>query len=388
MWARRFSILVISLFILGGCGGGGKSDDSQKTLSGFAIDGQLSGASVGIDLNSNGSLEPSEVVTTTQSSGEFQFQTDESTSGILLISGGRDTGFDLPFRGTLKSEVPEESTTNLMVTPLTTLLAEGMAESRIKSYFNLGLGLDISHDNPLDHFDLLRAGAKMHSTANLMHRSSSQSLETVYREIASLTHNSFVTETFEDALRILNLPNSSQAVTAINQSLDSLDLATNAAELNSAVKSYLVTGFLESDISGKGFDYILEDRVGHLLFRSDGRVVDSRIEKLNLFQNVSGGYVGTWNVEPGGILKFSGTNYYVAVNGLLSFSSAASYPTTFQLHSLSPGSFKADIRISKPGSEIQSAEMQFTISTKCPQDSYPIFNENQTVQTCSNAALN
>jgi len=171
-----FASAVFALFFMG-CGSGSDKKDSLKTISGFAVDGALAGADLGVDSNENNSLDPAEILTATENDGSYQFEIDKDTTGTILVNGGRDLAFDLPFRGTLKSELPSSTSTNIMLTPLTTLLSEGMQESRIKSLFGVSSGVDLLHDNPLSSFDLRRAGAKVQSLAALMHSSSSEGFE-------------------------------------------------------------------------------------------------------------------------------------------------------------------------------------------------------------------
>ena len=381
-----FLFLSCSLFI--GCGGAGSdSKTTLKTIAGIAADGALAESDVGVDSDDNGSLENSEVLTSTRLDGTYSFEIDKSISGNVLVKGGRDQAFGTPFRGTLKSELPQSSVTNLMITPLTTLLAEGMPESRIKNFFNISPGINFLHDNPLESFELRKAGAKLQAVATLMQTSSSQSLELVYEKIASLSESTFQTAAFEEAFSSLGFSNFSTAVDDINSSLQALDSVTNDAALTLAMVSLLPGGFQTADISGKSFDYILEERVAFILFRTDGTAIQTREIENSPMSNSPVGYSGSWSIDDDGSLSFASNNLYVPVSGLLSLSNLASFPTTFTLIALGSNYFTADLIISEPGNEVTSTDVRFTASEKCPPNSYPVFDGSGNVSSCSSAAL-
>ena len=118
---------IISIF-LSSCGG-----SSNSGISGVAVDGYLAGSTVCLDMNSNGSCQPFEPSTTTESDGSyFLYFSDEdklnanfSTSSIIVI-GGIDVGSDLSspkntaFTGILKA--PNVGTV-VNITPITTVIS-------------------------------------------------------------------------------------------------------------------------------------------------------------------------------------------------------------------------------------------------------------------------
>jgi hypothetical protein len=389
MMIQKYFLLITALLVLSfwGCGAGSDKKDSLKTISGFAVDGVLVGSDLGVDSNKNSSLEPEEILTTTKNDGSYLFEIDKDATGRILVNGGRDLGFNLPFRGTLKSELPGSSTTNLMLTPLTTLLSEGMQESRIKSLFGVGSSVDLLYDNPLESFGLRRAGAKVQALAALMHTSSSQSFEKVYEAIASASQTVLDTDAFEEILGTLNFSDFSTAVMDITQSMTSLDSVSNDLDLSGVVRDFIPKGFEASDISGKGFDYMLEERVAFILFRSDGSVINSRVETKGSLGNSAGAYSGTWEIERDGRLTFHGNQYYGVFTGILTFSNLATYPTTFSLRQITSTSFMADLVISKPNNKLSTTGVTFTASIKCSENAYPIFNLNEGVDSCSALAL-
>lgn len=124
----KHSLLALSITsILVGCGGSGSNADGssptppQSTpITGRAIDGPLSNATVLFtDCNNQ--------TTTTKENGEFTFPQDCRESSVI-ISGGIDTGTDLPFTGELKApkQTPVAGEANkIIVSPITTLISAG-----------------------------------------------------------------------------------------------------------------------------------------------------------------------------------------------------------------------------------------------------------------------
>ena len=95
---------------LGGDAGGG----AGVTLSGRAVDGYISDATVFRDANGNGVLDEGEVSTTTDLNGNFSLT---GGSGPLVMFGGVDISTGLPFSGTMRA--PADAT---VISPLTTLV--------------------------------------------------------------------------------------------------------------------------------------------------------------------------------------------------------------------------------------------------------------------------
>ena len=123
------------------CGGGGASSPAVSGTSGFAVDGYLSAATVVCDSNGDGTASFGETSVTTDSSGFFKFS-PSCAAGIVVIGGTSvDTG--LQFAGKLKA--PAGST---VVTPLTTLLAEGMTVDQLNPALGLPAGTDLKNVDP------------------------------------------------------------------------------------------------------------------------------------------------------------------------------------------------------------------------------------------------
>ena len=133
---------LTTALLVSACGGGSSSPPASATSSsGFAVDGYLSAATVLCDANSNGSGDTGEATVSTDSSGFFKFT--PACSAPLVATGGTNVDTGLPFTGKLKA--PTGST---VVSPLTTLLAEGMTSDQVAKSLGLPAGIDFSNTDP------------------------------------------------------------------------------------------------------------------------------------------------------------------------------------------------------------------------------------------------
>lgn len=142
-----FSKHVLGLSIaaaLAACGGGGDSSPSQSsaggttpttptpTVTGKAIDGYLTGATVCLDLNNNGVCDSAEPSAVTDAAGQFSIPySGDATGKTLLVQItpstkdlSRPAGFQFPSSFTLSQVV--QSTPAQVVSPLTTLVGAQM----------------------------------------------------------------------------------------------------------------------------------------------------------------------------------------------------------------------------------------------------------------------
>ena len=133
--ALAASILVTA------CGGGASPPNAVPGSSGFAIDDYLSGATVLCDSNNNSSIDVGEVTVTTDSSGFFKF--GAACTSSIVVTGGKNIDTGLDFTGKLKA--PAGAT---IVTPLTTLLVEGMTLDQVNMAFGLPPGTDVKSLDP------------------------------------------------------------------------------------------------------------------------------------------------------------------------------------------------------------------------------------------------
>lgn len=133
---------IAASLLVAACGGGGASaPDTVAGSSGFAVDGYLRGATILCDVNGNGEADAGEVSVTTDTSGFFRF--DRACASALVVTGGTSIDTSIAFGGKLKA--PPGST---MVTPLTTLMSNGMTLDNINTALNLPLGTDVTQVDP------------------------------------------------------------------------------------------------------------------------------------------------------------------------------------------------------------------------------------------------
>lgn len=122
------------------------------TLSGSVAQvGYLSGATVFLDTNGDGKLNPGEISTTTDAKGHFTLQGGDF--GTLVATGGTDITTRLAFTGVMTA-----TAASTVINPLTTLqqafVAKGYsvdeAEARIGKALGIDVGkIDLSTYNPL-----------------------------------------------------------------------------------------------------------------------------------------------------------------------------------------------------------------------------------------------
>lgn len=133
---------LATALLVSACGGGDASAPPTVIgTSGLAVDDYISGATVVCDTNGNGASDTGEATTTTDSTGFFKFAA-VCASG-LVVTGGTNIDTNLPFVGKLKA--PAGST---LVTPLTTLLTEGMTQDQINTALGLPAGTNVTTLDP------------------------------------------------------------------------------------------------------------------------------------------------------------------------------------------------------------------------------------------------
>ena len=136
-----WAVVVSAALLSAGCGGGNSAPKNEKGSSGFAVDGYLKDSTVLCDSNSNGSADTGETNVITNSGGGFVFPT-VCTAPLVLI-GGVSTDTNLPFIGKLKAPAGSK-----LITPLTTLMAEGMTQAQIISALGLLANTDVLNTDP------------------------------------------------------------------------------------------------------------------------------------------------------------------------------------------------------------------------------------------------
>ncbi|MCG7575754.1 MULTISPECIES: calcium-binding protein [unclassified Halomonas] len=219
--------IAVGAAAAGGGGGGGGSDGGPATISGYVIDGYISGATVTRAVNSN--------QVTTNDDGFFS---GLQGSGILTATGGVDISTGLPFTGVLRA--PEDAT---VITPLTTLMVQlsqqfGLndadAQTAIKTALGLDQRIDLMTTDPLaeasPNLDLLIAGVKvasllaMAATAGISSADALSRLGTAFNQ-ASDAGRELTNQEMADALGLPSIAGQvKQALDAIDNASDGLNI--------------------------------------------------------------------------------------------------------------------------------------------------------------------
>ncbi|KAE8437104.1 calcium-binding protein [Vreelandella piezotolerans] len=219
--------IAVGAAAAGGGGGGGGGDGGPATISGYVVDGYISGATVTRAVNSN--------QVTTNDDGFFS---GLQGSGILTATGGVDISTGLPFTGVLRA--PEDAT---VITPLTTLMVQlsqqfGLndadAQTAIKTALGLDQRIDLMTTDPLaeasPNLDLLIAGVKvasllaMAATAGISSADALSRLGTAFNQ-ASDAGRELTNQEMADALGLPSIAGQvKQALDAIDNASDGLNI--------------------------------------------------------------------------------------------------------------------------------------------------------------------
>ena len=145
MYSRKRLIpIAMAALMMAACGGGGGGGTASvgTPMSGVAVDGYLSGSAVYCDVGNTGVINVvTDPVAYTQTDGHFTFP--NGCAYQVLISGGVSADTGLPLTGVLKA--PAGST---VISPLTTLLADGMTQAQLDTALNLPAGTDVTKLDP------------------------------------------------------------------------------------------------------------------------------------------------------------------------------------------------------------------------------------------------
>jgi hypothetical protein len=107
--------------VLSSCGGGGGSSATTNTSSGLSSDGYLSGSTVFLDTNANGSFDSGEPNTKTSSDGSYSLSYDSSLSGNIVVIGGTDIATGKAFTGKLEAVA---ASGQVYINPVSTMVAK------------------------------------------------------------------------------------------------------------------------------------------------------------------------------------------------------------------------------------------------------------------------
>ena len=219
---QQINLLLSGLIflLLVGCGGGSESSGATKPiassslLKGTVIDGEISGATVFLDLNRNGRLDRDEPTATSDGNGTFkllltakhkQHKNYINRKAPIVIYGGVDIRTGEAFEDYLTAIVEDENATN--VTPLTTLIAETLGDALDNDVNNtlnnidakmreikanlanlLNINQDLLTKNPIElakegNMDLLDTSLQMHKVAREMKKAMRSEVKDLRRSI-------------------------------------------------------------------------------------------------------------------------------------------------------------------------------------------------------------
>ena len=134
----RKMLVLLGLTLLTACGGGGGGGSSSSvSIAGAVIDGYIEGAVVCLDVNGNGTCDAAEPQTVTDSNGKYSISYSDSTKGLHVLTvvpstakDKDDLGLTLAQAGktafTLLAPAPTTSSTEVHVTPLSTMVSQEM----------------------------------------------------------------------------------------------------------------------------------------------------------------------------------------------------------------------------------------------------------------------
>lgn len=177
-FSNKIALCSALVFGFTGCGGGGGGSSSSdnpsnndtpsvitKNISGTAVDGYISGATVCLDINSNDTCDSDEPSTITASDGTYSLDVEVTGTYPIIMLGGTDTATNETFEGILKEIVELEANTttvSALITPLTTIATEIYQEQKQSNLSttpiqakqtvatNLGLNLEDITKDPMN----------------------------------------------------------------------------------------------------------------------------------------------------------------------------------------------------------------------------------------------
>ncbi|MBL8452069.1 MAG: hypothetical protein JNK97_04925, partial [Zoogloea sp.] len=130
--ASLFALTALASALLAACGGGGGGGSSKSSLSGTVADGYLKGATVCLDINTNGACDSSEPGTTTTDGGKYTLSDlstgDENKYPVLVLVPATAVDSDRPTATVGKPYfLSAPAGKGGFVSPLTTLIQQKVA---------------------------------------------------------------------------------------------------------------------------------------------------------------------------------------------------------------------------------------------------------------------
>ena len=190
--------VIASTFLIGCGGGGGGSAGTTAstgiTISGVAVDPELQGATVFLDVNENGQLDANELKTTTDNLGNYSLQIPSAAVGKpLIVKGGIDRVTRKAFTGEM-SALSVAGQNSQHITPLTTLVQKykkansTKTVATIKNELATKLGLssaDALDKNIITDTKLLKVALQVQKVAQKIAASSDGNFSKIYKTLAA-----------------------------------------------------------------------------------------------------------------------------------------------------------------------------------------------------------
>ena len=150
-------IIFITIFVLNiyGCGGGGESNISEqnpdlesKIWKGVVVDPYISGANIWCDVNQNNAFdENQDPHVLSENDGSFELELPVTQSLVChAVATEHSMHNGEKYNGHLKSRFNPQIDQSLVISPLTTLLANGVNDSTIRQQFYLESTDNVSFD--------------------------------------------------------------------------------------------------------------------------------------------------------------------------------------------------------------------------------------------------
>ena len=161
-------LFLSSILLLSGCSSSSNNDNNASiddnsssipepqevatSISGIAVDGYISGATVCLDINENNLCDSNETSTTTSTDGSYSLDVN-ATEGVksIIMVGGTNTATGEAFSGILKEIVEIDDATETIsanITPLTTVAANiYKAQNKLDSDYTIIMAKDTLSTN-------------------------------------------------------------------------------------------------------------------------------------------------------------------------------------------------------------------------------------------------
>ena len=291
---KAISISLIVSSILIGCGSSNSSNETTtKTLSGIAIDPEIQGATVFLDLNENGILDEGEQYTITDENGLFNLNISSENFGKpIIVQGGVDKVTKEDFTGQLS--VLPQSTQNINITPLTSLVYQSKKADtsnksieEIKNELTSKLGLSNSNQldaNTLDeeNKELLQISLQLHKVSTFIANNSedNNSISDIYSQISqellskNIDLDKAISDTIEKQLTVNSLAyNKAQD---LNYELKSIEVAAISPEALALTVNNIQNQIVKTNT---------KEELEKNLFNIDEIIIDNTEVEVTMAQN-------------------------------------------------------------------------------------------------------